>query len=205
MRRSRMPVRVTIHSSEVSTIRSRSAFVKTCSGRAMPHPVMAAFRTFRGYPFPHGAVSAPQAPCLRLAARPPDGLAPGRGRLLLLGLTPRSLANVDDLAALIGTAVRADVVRPLLLAARGTGHQLRQLEPVMPPPVTLPVPTDLLLGKRSHPPPSSSCRHPGYARRRDSITATQDGAARYSVPSSSKVRSTAKRSSTSSSAAGNSG
>ena len=31
-RRSRIPVRVTIHSSEVSTIRSRSAFVSTCDG-----------------------------------------------------------------------------------------------------------------------------------------------------------------------------
>jgi mRNA-degrading endonuclease toxin of MazEF toxin-antitoxin module len=31
-RRSRMPVRVTIHSSEVSTIRSRSALVRTWAG-----------------------------------------------------------------------------------------------------------------------------------------------------------------------------
>ena len=31
-RRSRMPVRDTIHSSEVSTIFSRSAFVRTCDG-----------------------------------------------------------------------------------------------------------------------------------------------------------------------------
>ena len=31
-RRSRMPVRVTIHSSEVSTIRSRSALVSTWAG-----------------------------------------------------------------------------------------------------------------------------------------------------------------------------
>ena len=31
-RRSRMPVRVTIHSSDVSTIRSRSALVSTCAG-----------------------------------------------------------------------------------------------------------------------------------------------------------------------------
>ena len=31
-RRSRMPVRVTIHSSDVSTIRSRSALVRTCAG-----------------------------------------------------------------------------------------------------------------------------------------------------------------------------
>ena len=31
-RRSRIPVRVTIHSSDVSTIRSRSWLVRTCSG-----------------------------------------------------------------------------------------------------------------------------------------------------------------------------
>ena len=31
-RRSRMPVRLTIHSSDVSTIRSRSALVRTCAG-----------------------------------------------------------------------------------------------------------------------------------------------------------------------------
>ena len=31
-RRSRIPVRVTIHSSVVSTIRSRSALVRTCAG-----------------------------------------------------------------------------------------------------------------------------------------------------------------------------
>ncbi len=31
-RRSRMPVRATIHSSEVSTIRSMSALVSTCEG-----------------------------------------------------------------------------------------------------------------------------------------------------------------------------
>ncbi len=31
-RRSRMPVLETIHSSDVSTIRSRSAFVSTCAG-----------------------------------------------------------------------------------------------------------------------------------------------------------------------------
>ena len=31
-RRSRMPVRVRIHSSDVSTIRSRSLFVRTCDG-----------------------------------------------------------------------------------------------------------------------------------------------------------------------------
>ena len=31
-RRSRMPVRLTIHSSDVSTIRSRSALLSTCAG-----------------------------------------------------------------------------------------------------------------------------------------------------------------------------
>src|SRR5215217_6169827 len=44
MRRSLMPVRLVIHSSEVSTIRSRSALVNTRSGTAMPQPVIAALR-----------------------------------------------------------------------------------------------------------------------------------------------------------------
>src|SRR5215208_1118037 len=44
MRRSLMPVRLVIHSSEVSTIRSRSALVSTRSGTAMPQPVIAALR-----------------------------------------------------------------------------------------------------------------------------------------------------------------
>src|SRR3954463_3458278 len=44
MRRSLMPVRLVIHSSEFSTIRSRSALVSTRSGTAMPQPVIAALR-----------------------------------------------------------------------------------------------------------------------------------------------------------------
>ena len=39
MCRSLIPVRVTIHSSEVSTIASRSAFVSTRSGAYAPSPV----------------------------------------------------------------------------------------------------------------------------------------------------------------------
>ncbi len=41
-RRSRIPVRETIHSSEVSTIRSRSAFVRTASGAYEPQPLIRA-------------------------------------------------------------------------------------------------------------------------------------------------------------------
>ena len=46
-RRSRMPVRVRIHSSDVSTMRSRSALLSTRSGTYEPQPVM---RTLRGGP-----------------------------------------------------------------------------------------------------------------------------------------------------------
>ena len=42
--RSRMPVRSTIHSSDVSNICSRSWLVSTFGGRAVPHPVMTAPR-----------------------------------------------------------------------------------------------------------------------------------------------------------------
>ncbi len=38
-----LPARVVIHSSDVSTIFSRSAFVSTRSGTYMPHPVIAAY------------------------------------------------------------------------------------------------------------------------------------------------------------------
>ena len=43
-RRSRIPVRVTIHSSEVSTSRSRSALESTPIGAYIPHPVILALR-----------------------------------------------------------------------------------------------------------------------------------------------------------------
>src|SRR2546425_6199374 len=45
IRRSTMPVRSRIHSSEVSTILSKSALVSTRSGTYMPVPVMVAPRT----------------------------------------------------------------------------------------------------------------------------------------------------------------
>src|SRR5689334_5167422 len=48
MRRSRMPVRSTIHSSDVSTIRDRSSFVSRRSGTYMPVPVMVTPRTPSG-------------------------------------------------------------------------------------------------------------------------------------------------------------
>ena len=40
MRRSRIPVRETIHSSVVSTICSRSKLVSTLDGTYLPHPVI---------------------------------------------------------------------------------------------------------------------------------------------------------------------
>jgi hypothetical protein len=42
IRRSRIPVRCTIHSSLVSTIRARSSFVRRFSGNALPVPAMMA-------------------------------------------------------------------------------------------------------------------------------------------------------------------
>ena len=47
MRRSRMPVREVIHSSEVSTIFSSSALVSTLSGRYLPVPMMETVRLGR--------------------------------------------------------------------------------------------------------------------------------------------------------------
>ena len=44
MRRSRIPVRVVIHSSLVSTIFSRSAFVSVAAGTSWPQPVMCVVR-----------------------------------------------------------------------------------------------------------------------------------------------------------------
>src|SRR5881628_664656 len=48
IRRSTMPVRSRIHSSEVSTIRSKSALVSTRSGTYMPVPTMVAPRIASG-------------------------------------------------------------------------------------------------------------------------------------------------------------
>ena len=42
MRRSLMPLRLVIHSSLVSTIRSRSELLSTVGGRAFPQPVISA-------------------------------------------------------------------------------------------------------------------------------------------------------------------
>src|SRR4051812_41387425 len=47
MRRSLMPVRSVIHSSDVSMRCSRSALVRVPSGRAVPHPVIAALIVLR--------------------------------------------------------------------------------------------------------------------------------------------------------------
>src|SRR5438445_3225524 len=52
IRRSRIPVRVVIQSSEVSTILSRSALVRTLSGRQDPVPRMTARRPVRAMSFP---------------------------------------------------------------------------------------------------------------------------------------------------------
>src|SRR5437867_3226375 len=72
MRRSRIPVRDAIHSSEVSTIFSRSAFVRTRSGRADPVPLMTALLSSR--------VIESSDPRVRLR-RERRGLRPGRGHL----------------------------------------------------------------------------------------------------------------------------
>src|SRR5262249_44585355 len=48
IRRSRMPVRSTIHASDVSTIVARSAFVSTRSGTYMPVPAMVTPRIVSG-------------------------------------------------------------------------------------------------------------------------------------------------------------
>ena len=49
MRRSRMPVRSTIHSLEVSTIFSRSEFVNRCSGTYDPVPMSATGSLLKGF------------------------------------------------------------------------------------------------------------------------------------------------------------
>src|ERR671931_724538 len=82
MRRSTIPVRSRIHSSEVSTIFSRSALVSTRSGTYMPVPAMVAPRTssrrrdmVRLDLFPDVLVH----PLLHEASQRPDGTAEGLG------------------------------------------------------------------------------------------------------------------------------
>ena len=78
MRRSRMPVRVRIHSSDVSTRRSRSALVRTRSGAYIPQPVM---RTLAGRIGP--------APCAQLGST-------SMRACLALTSSPFSAARRDD-------------------------------------------------------------------------------------------------------------
>src|SRR6185295_4314898 len=100
IRRSRMPVRVVIHSSLVSTIFSRSRLVTTREGTLLPVPEITAL------------VGIAPSATKRAGSYPNDPGAFGSdgGRL-------------HDLAPLVVAAVRADAVGQLLLVAVGTGRQ----------------------------------------------------------------------------------
>src|SRR5215210_840795 len=111
IRRSRIPVRVVIHSSEVSTISSRSAFVSTLSGAYAPTPVMPTER-----PFPETFASA--LGTVRLRDRERQRAADGetacdaRGRLPAPDRTshPLELARELELVARLDDPLEADVV-----------------------------------------------------------------------------------------------
>src|SRR5262245_49626600 len=87
-RRSLIPVRVAIHSSEVSTIFSRSAFVRTRSGSAEPVPRITARRSPRVIEPPHSRVGAGR----HLRLRRPD-----RGQLEHLVAYPVVHAVLDEI------------------------------------------------------------------------------------------------------------
>src|SRR5688500_15854630 len=97
MRRSRMPVRVVIHSSVVSTIDSKSAFVTIRSGTAIPVDRKTA-------PFPFSIGTLPRRP----------GVAIRAGGVV----TPWSLlGGVENLPARVVPAMGAHPVRQLRLEA----------------------------------------------------------------------------------------
>src|SRR5437899_5955243 len=68
MRRSRMPVREMIHSSDVSTIFSRSAFVRTRAGRDEPVPLIIARLSPRVIETPQLHIAAGVDPAAHAAA-----------------------------------------------------------------------------------------------------------------------------------------
>src|SRR5947209_2939980 len=74
IRRSRIPVRVVIQSSEVSTILSRSALVRILSGRHDPVPRMTARRPVRAMSFPRRRGRGAGDLGARLARRDPRDL-----------------------------------------------------------------------------------------------------------------------------------
>src|SRR6185436_9332094 len=116
IRRSRMPVRVVIHSSLVSTIFSRSRLVTTREGTLLPVPEITALIGI-----------APSA-TKRAGSYPID-----------FGSPPRSDGGrLHDLASLVVTAVRADAVRQLLLVAVGTVRQSRRRQRVVRAPLVAP-------------------------------------------------------------------
>src|SRR5207237_8339777 len=74
----------------------------------------------------------------------------GAAETLLTALALRLVLDLDRLVAVVGAAVRADLVGHLVLAAARAAHQLRRLHRVRHPAHALPGPRDALLRYRSH-------------------------------------------------------
>src|SRR2546423_6757442 len=113
-----MPVRVVIHSSDVSTIFSRSAFVRTPSGYEWPVPRIPAFTL----------LDDTQKP---FRTRPPFQVAaPTR---LLNGSINSSgvLFHLDNFAAVVVAALRTHAMLHAWLLAVWAGNSLRHAQSIM--------------------------------------------------------------------------
>ena len=69
---------------------------------------------------------------------------------MFLLLSRSALFDHDDLPATVVAAARANVMRPLHLAAGLAGDEVDRSDEDVPPAVTLAVSADALLGKCSH-------------------------------------------------------
>ena len=110
-RRSRMPVRSTIHSSVVSSMASRSALVTTLSGSAVPQPVIAAPTSS----VDHRAASRRPQPGDRLAGRHPFAVV----REARLRSVPRT-ASAPRASPTVPSTSPGSIGRPASRSATGS-------------------------------------------------------------------------------------
>src|SRR5205823_7813833 len=117
-RRCLMPVRVVIHSSDVSTIFSRSAFVRTPSGYEWPVPRIPAFTLLDDTQKPFRNETSFRSP------RPRDFL---NGSINSSGV----LFHLNDFAAFVVAALRTHTMLHAWLLTVWTGNRLRCAQSIM--------------------------------------------------------------------------
>src|SRR5205085_4206285 len=115
-----MPVRVVIHSSDVSTIYSRSAFVRTPSGYEWPVPRIPAFTLLEDTQKPfRNETSFRSPPSTRLL----------NGSINSSGV----LFHLNNFAAFVVAALRTHAMLHAWLLTVWTGNSLRRAQSIMRP------------------------------------------------------------------------